>query len=180
MATIRIRANRGSTPRPIGSIAASRHYRTHHPAFLPPAFSGFTVEEGGVGPGTVIHFTLKAGGRTQTFRQRVSEPDPGRVLTETTIGTQNNTTFTVTPRGLRKNVRDHDRVRGDHGPEWDDRAVPRAAAPAPPLQGRAAATGHLHLDESDLSRPHWLVMAIAGPVPDADRPPAARRSRESR
>jgi hypothetical protein len=80
-------------------------YRTHHPAILPPAFSGFTVEEGGVGAGTVIHFTLKAGGKSQTFRQRVSEPDPGRVLTETTIGTQNTTTFRVDPEG------DHARVR---------------------------------------------------------------------
>lgn len=26
----------------------------HHPRFLPPAFSDFTVEEGGAGAGTVI------------------------------------------------------------------------------------------------------------------------------
>ena len=91
-------------PRPIGSIAAlpitgritRRSCRLRSPSF--------TVEEGGVGAGTVIHFTLKAGGRTQTFRQRVSEPDPGRVLTETTIGTQNSTTFSVTPEGSGSNV----------------------------------------------------------------------------
>ena len=63
-------------------------YRVHHPAFLPPQFSDFAVEEGGVGAGTIMHFTMKAGGRTISFRQRVDEPDPGRVLTETSIGTQ--------------------------------------------------------------------------------------------
>ena len=74
-------------------------YRVHHPAFLPPQFSDFAVEEGGVGAGTIMHFTMKAGGRTMSFRQRVDEPDPGRVLTETSIGTQDSTTFTVTPQG---------------------------------------------------------------------------------
>ena len=37
--------------------------RDHHPHFLPPAFSGFQVESGGVGAGTVVRFTVTAGGR---------------------------------------------------------------------------------------------------------------------
>jgi hypothetical protein len=53
----------------------------HHPRFLPPAFAQFRVEEGGVGAGTVHSFRLTTGGRARTFRMRVEEPDPGRVLT---------------------------------------------------------------------------------------------------
>jgi len=54
----------------------------HHPQFLRPAFSDLQVEEGGVGAGTVHSFRMTAGGRTRSFRMRVEEPDPGRVLTE--------------------------------------------------------------------------------------------------
>jgi len=74
-------------------------YREHHPRILPPAFSDFTVEEGGVGAGTVIRFKVAAGGRTQTFHQRVEEPEPGRVLREQDIDGTRITTFTVTPDG---------------------------------------------------------------------------------
>jgi hypothetical protein len=49
----------------------------HHPRFLPPAFSQFRVEEGGVGAGTVHSFRMTAGGRTRSFRMRVEEPEPG-------------------------------------------------------------------------------------------------------
>ena len=74
-------------------------YREHHPRILPPAFSDFTVEEGGVGAGTVIRFKVAAGGRTQTFHQRVEEPEPGRVLRERDIDGTRVTTFTVAPDG---------------------------------------------------------------------------------
>jgi hypothetical protein len=115
MATIRVSVEgqvHGSSEQVYRYIA---DYRTHHPAFLPPAFSNFTVEEGGVGAGTVIHFSLKAGGRVQSFRQRVSEPDSGRVLTETTIGTRNTTTFTVTPQGSTSRVRIATEYEGERG-----------------------------------------------------------------
>jgi hypothetical protein len=73
--------------------------REHHPRFLPPAFSGFEVEQGGAGAGTVIRYTLTAGGRTRQYRSVVAEPDPGRVLTESDSGSTAVTTFTVIPRG---------------------------------------------------------------------------------
>lgn len=76
-----------------------RDYRDHHPLILPPAFSRFRVEEGGVGAGTVIRFKVKAGGRTTAYHQRVDEPDPGRVLREAEIDGGLVTTFTVTPTG---------------------------------------------------------------------------------
>lgn len=52
----------------------------HHPRFLPPAFAQFRVEEGGVGAATVRSFKMTAAGRARSFRMRVAEPDPGRVL----------------------------------------------------------------------------------------------------
>ena len=73
--------------------------RGHHPQFLPPAFSDFQVESGGVGEGTITRFTLTAGGRTRQYRMKVAEPEPGRVLTESDTGSSAVTTFTVTPQG---------------------------------------------------------------------------------
>lgn len=73
--------------------------RDHHPRFLPPAFSDFHVESGGVGAGTVAGYKLTAGGRTREYRMKVAEPQPGRVLTESDMGSSAVTTFTVSPRG---------------------------------------------------------------------------------
>ena len=72
-------------------------YRHHHPHILPPAFSHFTVDEGGVGAGTVIRFDVTVGGRTQSYHQRIEEPEPGRVLRELDIDGDRRTTFTVMP-----------------------------------------------------------------------------------
>jgi hypothetical protein len=78
---------------------------THHPRFLPDAFSDFTVESGGIGAGTVTRFTVTAGGRARQYRMQVSEPEPGRTLTETDSNSSLVTSFTVDPLG------DHARVR---------------------------------------------------------------------
>jgi hypothetical protein len=72
--------------------------RNHHPHFLPPAFSDFQVESGGVGAGTVTRFKMTAGGRTREYRMKVAEPEPGRVLTESDMNSSAVTTFTVSPR----------------------------------------------------------------------------------
>jgi Polyketide cyclase / dehydrase and lipid transport len=72
--------------------------RDHHPHFLPPAFSDFQVESGGVGAGTVTRFKLTAGGRTREYRMQVAEPEPGRVLTESDMNSTAVTTFTVAPQ----------------------------------------------------------------------------------
>lgn len=72
-------------------------FRRHHPHILPPAFSDFAVEEGGVGAGTVMRYRLTLGGRTETHRSRADEPQPGRVMTETLLDTGIVTTFTVEP-----------------------------------------------------------------------------------
>lgn len=87
-------------------------YRAHHPRFLPPAFSDFRVEQGGVGAGTVHSFKLTAGSRTRAYRMRVEEPEPGRVLTESNQLSSAVTTFTVTPEGPGCRVRVETRWQG--------------------------------------------------------------------
>jgi hypothetical protein len=83
-------------PQRVYSIIAD--YRDGHPNILPRQFSEMTVEEGGVGAGTVIRFKLRVLGRTQTFRAAITEPQPGRVLVETDLDTNGAvTTFTVEP-----------------------------------------------------------------------------------
>jgi hypothetical protein len=72
--------------------------RTHHPRFLPPAFSDFHVESGGVGAGTIIRYNLTAGGRTRAYRMQIAEPEPGRTLTESDTNSSAVTTFTVSPQ----------------------------------------------------------------------------------
>jgi hypothetical protein len=69
--------------------------RAHHPNFLPPAFSDFRVESGGVGAGTITRFTVQAGGRSREYRMQIGQPAPG-VLTETDTTSSLVTTFTVT------------------------------------------------------------------------------------
>jgi carbon monoxide dehydrogenase subunit G len=80
-------------------------YREHRHRFLPAAFSDYEVEEGGTGEGTVVSFTVTAGGRSRPYRMRVSVPTPGRVLTERDAGSSLVTTFTLTPEGDRTQVR---------------------------------------------------------------------------
>lgn len=78
-------------------------YRTHHPNILPAGtFKSLVVEEGGVGEGTVFAAELRAFGRSQHFRMRVTEPEPGRVLAERDLARDLVTTFTVTPVDTRR------------------------------------------------------------------------------
>ncbi len=79
--------------------------RTHHPHFLPPAFSDYQVESGGVGADTIVRFKITAGGRTRGYRTVVAEPEPGRTITESDTQSSAVTTFTVTPQGHRSLVR---------------------------------------------------------------------------
>jgi hypothetical protein len=90
-------------------------FRTHHPRFLPPAFSDLQVEQGGVGQGTAYSFRLSAGGRIRTYRMRVDEPEPGRVLTESDRESSLVTTWTVTPQGQDCRVRIETRWQGAGG-----------------------------------------------------------------
>jgi uncharacterized protein YndB with AHSA1/START domain len=78
-----------------------------HSQFLPPEFSDFKVEEGGVGEGSVTSFAVTAGGRTRNYRMRVTEPVPGRTLVESDANSSLVTTFNVEPQDGKSLVRIH-------------------------------------------------------------------------
>lgn len=98
MATIDVRAEGAVAAAPDTVYLYLADMRQHHPRFLPPAFSDFAVEEGGVGEGTVIRFTVTAGGRSRQYVMDVTEPEPGRVLVEKDRNSSLATQFTITPQ----------------------------------------------------------------------------------
>lgn len=86
----------GAPPAVVYGIIAD--YRVGHPSILPPKWFGpLTVEEGGVGAGTRIRFSMRGMGPERPAEATVAEPEPGRVLTETYPATGGVTTFTVDP-----------------------------------------------------------------------------------
>lgn len=96
MGTIQVTAERRiDAPAPaVYGYLADMH---QHQRFLPPAFSDFEIESGGVGAGTITRFKVTAGQRTRAYRMELAEPEPGRVLSESDTGSSLVTTFTVTP-----------------------------------------------------------------------------------
>ena len=115
MTEVRVVAERRVAAPPDHVYRCIADFNEHHPRFLPPAFSDFRVEEGGVGAGTVASFRLTAGGRTRAYRVRVDEPDPGRVLTESDQLSSSVTSFVVTPEGSGARVRIETRWQGAGG-----------------------------------------------------------------
>ena len=74
------------------------NYSDGHPRILPKQFTSVTVEEGGVGAGTIIRVQMSLLGKKQTYRAAITEPEPGRVLVETNLEANSwVTTFTVDP-----------------------------------------------------------------------------------
>jgi hypothetical protein len=97
MGTIHVAAERviPATPATAYGYLADMH---EHERFLPSAFSNFTITQGGIGAGSIVTFTVTAGGRSRPYQMAVSEPAPG-VLVETDANSSLVTTFTVTPHG---------------------------------------------------------------------------------
>jgi hypothetical protein len=97
MGSIHVAAERviSTSPTTAYGYLADMH---EHERFLPPAFSNFTVERGGVGAGSIVAFNVTAGGRTRAYRMTISEPEPG-TLVETDVDSSLVTTFTVTANG---------------------------------------------------------------------------------
>lgn len=100
--------NEASVSRTINATADSIYtvisdYQNHHPHILPEAyFDGLDVVEGGIGAGTRIDVHAKVMGRKQTLHMGVTEPQPGRVLTETDLDGGMKTTFVMEPLGEEK------------------------------------------------------------------------------
>ncbi len=86
---------------PAGRVyAILADYREGHPGILPrPPFQTLVVEQGGVGAGTIVSFSLRVFGRERAMRARIDEPEPGRVLTETDLDSGIVTTFTIEALG---------------------------------------------------------------------------------
>jgi uncharacterized protein YndB with AHSA1/START domain len=105
MAAIRAAAERTIAAPPDLVYRLIADYREQHFRFLPPAFSDWRIEQGGVGTGTVARFRLTLGGRGRDYRALVAEPEPGRVLTETDQTTGAVTTFRVLPADGQSRVR---------------------------------------------------------------------------
>jgi hypothetical protein len=80
-------------------------YQQQHPQILPPAFSDWNVEQGGVGAGTVVAFSVKSGGRNRHFRSQIAEPEPGRVLIESDTESTLVTSYHVDPEGSGSRIR---------------------------------------------------------------------------
>jgi len=86
--------------RPADVYAIIADYQQGHPRILPKGrLYELRVEYGGYGAGTIIRFKVKTLGFEESAYQRVSEPQPGRVLVEHDIASarQATTTFSVTP-----------------------------------------------------------------------------------
>jgi Polyketide cyclase / dehydrase and lipid transport len=100
MGQIKVEAVEVLDARPEDVYAIIADYRKGHPDILPKeSLYDLQVEEGGYGAGTIIRFKSRVLGVEQSFYQRVSEPEPGRVLVEQDIDTKQNlaSTFRVIP-----------------------------------------------------------------------------------
>lgn len=72
-------------------------YKEKRQRILTPNFMEYAVEQGGKGPGTVVSYRLRAGGRERPYRLRVEEPNKGKVLTESDTDSSFVTTWTLSP-----------------------------------------------------------------------------------
>lgn len=73
-------------------------YRRMHWLILPKQyFLSLEVEEGGFGAGTIVNFAMRLFGQMQSFRSRITEPEPGRLLMETDMKSGIRTSFHVVP-----------------------------------------------------------------------------------
>lgn len=115
MATIRVAQSATINASAAAVYRLLADYRKGHPGILPKSIQITGIDKGGYGAGTVVRVRTRSAGRTQCFRFRVTEPEPGRVLMETEPETGTVTTFTVTPEG------DGEQCRVEIATEYDGR-----------------------------------------------------------
>ena len=97
MGTVEAAAERviAATPERIYGLIAD--YREGRPKVLPESFVDYRVEQGGLGAGTVVTYTLHAARRQRPYRLEVTEPQPGRVLHEVDTTSSFTQDWTVEP-----------------------------------------------------------------------------------
>ena len=71
-------------------------YRDSRPRILPSNYLDYAVEEGGVGPGTVLSYRFRAAGRERAYRLHVESPGR-RTLLERDAASSLVTTWRVMP-----------------------------------------------------------------------------------
>ncbi|MFL5734465.1 MAG: SRPBCC family protein [Chloroflexia bacterium] len=85
-----------ATPEKVYALLSD--YRDGHLRILPGAnFRDVALEAGGSGAGTILRYRSVAGRGERRYRMLVSEPEPGRVLRESSTTSSLVTTFTVSP-----------------------------------------------------------------------------------
>ncbi len=97
MATIRVAQSAEIAAAPGAVYRLLADYRKGHPGVLPKSIRIVSIDKGGYGAGTVVRARSRMAGQTRTFRFRVTEPEPGRVLMESEPESGTVTTFTVDP-----------------------------------------------------------------------------------
>jgi ribosome-associated toxin RatA of RatAB toxin-antitoxin module len=85
-----------ATPQELYAIISD--FKKGLPSILPKKyFTGWKVEKGGNGAGTIVNVKMTFFGKDQHFRLAVTEPKPGRELVETDTDTGKYTRFTFKP-----------------------------------------------------------------------------------
>ena len=108
MGQIKVKADAVLDARPGDVYATIADYRKGHPSILPKeSLYDLQVEEGGYGAGTIIRFKARVLGVEQSFHQRVSEPEPGKVLVEQDIDSVQNVTTTFTVIAVEQGQKSH-------------------------------------------------------------------------
>ena len=98
MSMVKVEASELVSGQPEAVYATLADYEVGHPAILPkPTFKSLTVQKGGRGAGTEFELVMEVFGVERTSHQKVSEPEPGRVLVETGLDINLQTTFTLEP-----------------------------------------------------------------------------------
>jgi uncharacterized membrane protein len=72
-------------------------FQNARPSILTDNFVDYTVEQGGMGEGTVIRYQLQAAGRKRDYRMHIAETLKGEVLTERDSNSSLLTMWTLTP-----------------------------------------------------------------------------------
>ncbi len=83
--------------RPEAVYSILSDYREKRPRLLTSNFLEYAIEKGGKGPGTVVTYRLRSGGRERPYRMRIEEPVKGRILSESDTDSSLITTWTISP-----------------------------------------------------------------------------------
>lgn len=91
-----------ASPRQVFTCIAD--FSAHRPQWLPPNYSDWAVERGGIGDGTVVRYRLKVGPRQRVYHMHISAPQDQTSVLEKDADSSMQLRWTVTPRGAESHV----------------------------------------------------------------------------